>query len=96
MKKLMLWSVAAAVVFVGWTIHREGAHDAFGGTFAFLATAPPEEILDQTFLYADPHPTANQGPGGEPTKRVPITQAVRQRVTASMAKGSQRLEQRAP
>ena len=90
MKKLMLWSVAAAVVFVGWTIHREGAHDAFGGTFAFLAPTRPEEVLDQTFLYTDSPATADQSSGEERTRRVPITVGVRERTSAAMERASQR------
>ena len=92
MKKLTLWAVVAVVMFVGCTVYREGAHNAFGGTFAFLAPTRPEEVLDQTFLYTDSQPTANQSSAGAPTKKVPITVGVRQRVNASMANESQRLK----
>ena len=89
MRKLMIWSLAAAVVFVGWTIKNQGAQEAFGGAFSFLSPAPADEILDQTFLYADPRSETNQRPAAAP-KRVLVTDAVRQRVTASMATESQR------
>lgn len=91
MRKLMIWSLAAAVLFVGWTIKKQGAQEAFGGTFSFLSPAPADEILDQTFLYADPRSEANQRSAAAP-KRVPITDAVRQRLTASMATESKRHE----
>lgn len=91
MRRLVIWSLVAAVLFVGWTIRKQGAHDAFGGTFSFLSPAPAEEILDQTFLYVDPHIEANQGSAAAPNS-VLVTDAVRQRVTASMAIESQRHE----
>ena len=89
MRRLVIWSLVAAVLFVGWTINKQGVHDAFGGAFSFFSPAPAEEILDQTFLYADPQPEANPGSAVAP-HRVLVTDAVRQRVTASMAAESQR------
>ena len=86
----MIWSVAAGVMFVGCTIQREGAHNAFGGTFAFLAPTRPEEVLDQTILYTDSQPAAHQSSGGERTRRVPITVGVRERTSAAMERASQR------
>ena len=74
-------------VYVALTIHTQGMERAFGGAFAPIEPAyqrdePLATSLTPTAQLADP-PTA-------PTRRVPVTHAVRDRVTADLEAGMDR------
>jgi hypothetical protein len=76
-----------AAIYVGMTIYTEGMENAFGGAFAPLEPVDGREEPWATDLT----PAAQMADGPtERRRRVPITQAVRERVNSDMESGARR------
>ena len=74
-------------LYVGMTVYAEGIENAFGGAFA------PIEPIDQGEEPLATHLTPAAQMADAPTerrRRVPVTQAVRERVNAHMESGARR------
>jgi hypothetical protein len=74
-------------IYVGMTIYAEGLENAFGGAFA------PIEPIDQGEEPLATHLTPAAQMADAPTerrRRVPVTQAVRERVNSHMETGARR------
>jgi hypothetical protein len=76
-----------AAIYVGMTVYTEGIENAFGGAFA------PIEPIDQGEEPLATHLTPAAQMADAPTerrRRVPVTQAVRERVNSHMETGARR------
>src|SRR5262245_12079586 len=100
MGRIFGWVLLLAALYVGMTVYNEGIEHAFGGAFAPLEPIGQREEPSATALtpaaqMADApserrHATAASEDRPEGARRVPITEAVRQRVNADMANGARR------
>jgi hypothetical protein len=76
-----------AAIYVGMTVYTEGIENAFGGAFAPLESVDGREEPFATHL--TPAAQMADAPSG-PRRRVPVTQAVRERVNSDMETGARR------
>jgi hypothetical protein len=74
-------------IYVGMTVYTEGIENAFGGAFAPLEPVDGRE--EPTASYLTPAAQMADAPT-ERRRRVPVTQAVRERVNADMETGARR------
>ena len=87
MGKIFGVCMIVALIYVATTIHTEGAENAFGGAFSFLAStseAEAEEFLGQTSLYMA------EEPANPRSRQVPVTQGLRDRVNRHMDTAAKR------
>ncbi len=87
MKRAFGWSLILGLVYVAVTLYTEGTDEAFGGVFAGMSRTTESEA--EAFLSHTSAYTADV-PEGSSRKAVPITDAVRDRVTGHMKTAAQR------
>ena len=100
MGRIFGWVLLLAALYVGMTVYTEGIEHAFGGAFAPLEPIAQREEPSATALtpaaqMADApserrHATAEGEGRPERARRVPITEAVRERVTSDLQTGARR------
>ncbi len=89
MGKIFIILLILGAVWVGMEMYNEGTDKAFGGIFAPLESARSDDGgLPATGLT----PAAQEAdvPSQRRSQRVPITEAVRQRVTRDLEEGAKR------
>ncbi len=87
MKKCFGWMLILGMIYIAMTLYTEGTDEAFGGVFAGMSrttASEAEAILSHTSAYTE------DVPEGSSRKAVPITDAVRDRVTRHMKTAAQR------
>ena len=87
MNKLMSWGITLGLIFLGVTLYTQGTDTAFGGAFSWMSRtteSEAEELLSHTSAYS------SDVPEGSARKSIPVTHAVRNRVTEHMNTAAQR------
>ena len=87
MKRIVSWGIIVCLIYIGATLYSEGSDTAFGGALSWTSRtseAEAEELLSNTSVYTD------DVPEGSARKSVPMTHAVRDRVTEHMNTAAQR------
>jgi hypothetical protein len=93
MGRLVKLALIAGAIYVGIEIYNQGLERAFGGLLAPLASSSAEgegerdatsSVLDETFPYSSSRPGDRDGP------KVPITDAVRERLGGDTSNAEQR------
>ncbi|HVP29692.1 MAG TPA: hypothetical protein VMW35_11090 [Myxococcota bacterium] len=89
MGKIFGFLLIVIAVYVGLTVYDQGVDRAFGGLFArsHASAPPPGREAEREPVVSD---RGDDAPSADGPRRVPITQAVRERVTGAMQEGERR------